>query len=134
MKNKARDRGATAVEVALLMPVVLFLVMGLIDFGRAVNAKITLSQAAREGVRVVALNKSDPTGRAVSAATGLKNVSATVVSSCPVGSAGTKNGELKASYTFDFITPVGGLAGMFGGGSFGSPITLSATGVMLCES
>src|SRR5690349_17078021 len=126
MTNKARDRGATAVEVALLMPIVLILVMGIVDFGRLLNAKITLTQAAREGVRVVALNKSNPTGKAINAATGLDGVSASVIVSCPAGSAGTKSDELQTSYTFSFVTPVGDLVGMFGGGGFGSPVTLSA--------
>jgi Flp pilus assembly protein TadG len=117
------------------MPIVLILVMGVIDFGRLLNAKITLTQAAREGVRVVALNKPNPTDKAASAALpALSGVSATVLVSCPTGSAGTKSGELQTSYTFSFVTPVGDLVGMFGGGGFGSPVTLSAKGVMLCES
>ena len=32
------------------------------------------------------------------------------------------------------FTPVGAIAGLFGGGGYGSPITLSATGSMPCES
>src|SRR5450759_4377301 len=50
------DRGAAAVEMALVLPVLLFLLMGMIDFGRAYNAQIQLSQAAREGVRLASIN------------------------------------------------------------------------------
>ncbi len=53
--RKARDRGATAVEFALVLPLLLLLVFGIIDFGRALNAQITLTQAAREGARLEAL-------------------------------------------------------------------------------
>ena len=57
-RSAARDRGAAAVEFALLLPVLLLLVFGIIDFGRALNAQITLTQAAREGARIAALRAS----------------------------------------------------------------------------
>jgi Flp pilus assembly protein TadG len=132
MKTDARDRGATAVEVALLMPILLILVMGIVDFGRALHAQITLTQAAREGVRVAALKQPGPATRTQNAATGLSGVGVSVTA-CPSGSAGSASAEVQATYTFNFVTPIGGLAGMFGGGGFGSPITLSAKGVMPCE-
>lgn len=132
MTNKARDRGATAVEVALLMPILLMLVMGIVDFGRALHAQITLTQAAREGVRVAALKQSGASTRTQNAATGLSGVGVSVTA-CPSSSGGSSSAEVQATYTFNFVTPVGGLAGMFGGGGFGSPITLSAKGVMPCE-
>ena len=49
------DRGAAAVEMALVMPLLILMVMGIIDFGRIFNGEIQLSQAAREGARVAAL-------------------------------------------------------------------------------
>jgi len=52
------DRGAAAVEMALVMPLLILMVMGIIDFGRIFNGEIQLSQAAREGARVAALGKS----------------------------------------------------------------------------
>ncbi|GAB2866314.1 TadE/TadG family type IV pilus assembly protein [Lentzea nigeriaca] len=132
MTNKARDRGATAVEVALLMPILLLLVMGIIDFGRALNAQVTLTQAAREGVRVAALKQPDPAGRTQTAATGLSGVGV-AVTACPSTPTPGSDAQVQATYTFTFVTPIGDLAGMFGGGGYGSPITLSAKGVMPCE-
>ena len=52
------DRGAAAVEMALVMPILILMVMGIIDFGRIFNGEIQLSQAAREGARVAALGES----------------------------------------------------------------------------
>src|SRR5665811_2246730 len=49
------DRGAAAVEMALVMPLLILMVMGIIDFGRIFNGEIQLSQAAREGARITAL-------------------------------------------------------------------------------
>ena len=53
------ERGAAAVEMALVMPLLILMVMGIIDFGRIFNAEIQLSQAAREGARVAALGFSE---------------------------------------------------------------------------
>ena len=127
------ERGAAAVELALLLPVLLLIVFGIIDFGRALNAQITLTQAAREGARLTALNEANVTSRTQAAATGLKNVTVTVVDSCPAGATGDTDAVVKVSYTFAFVTPVGKIAAMFGGSGYGSPITLSAQGVMPCE-
>ncbi|MFS8101284.1 pilus assembly protein [Lentzea alba] len=133
MTNKARDGGATAVEVALLMPILLVLVMGIVDFGRALHAQITLTQAAREGVRVAALKQPNPATRTQNAAVGLTGVGVTV-DACPASpSSSGDSAEVEATYSFTFVTPVGSLAGMLGGGGFGGPITLSAKGVMPCE-
>lgn len=132
-RGRFGDRGAAAVEFALLLPVLLFVVFGIIDFGRALNAQITLTQAAREGARLVALNEPNVTSRTQTAATGLSGVTVTVLTACPAGSTGTADATVKVSYSFNFITPVGKIAGMFGGTGYGSNITLSAQGVMPCE-
>jgi Flp pilus assembly protein TadG len=52
---RRRDAGASAVEMAIVLPLLTFLVMGVVDLGRALNAEIQLSQGAREGVRLAAL-------------------------------------------------------------------------------
>ena len=59
-RGGALDRGAAAVEFALLLPLLLLLVFGIIDFGRALNAQVTLTQAAREGAR---LDRAEPAER-----------------------------------------------------------------------
>jgi Flp pilus assembly protein TadG len=134
MTNEARDRGATAVEVALLMPILLVLVMGIVDFGRALHAQITLTQAAREGVRVAALKQPDPAGRTRDAATGFDPADVGVaVTACPATPTPGSDAEVKVTYTFEFVTPIGGIAALFGGGGYGDPIELSAKGVMPCE-
>jgi Flp pilus assembly protein TadG len=133
--RKAADRGAAAVEFALCLPLLLLLVFGIIDFGRMLNAQITLTQAANEGARLAALG--DPNGvvaaRAQAAAPALSGVSVTVTASCPPGAGPAADAEVTVDYTFSFITPVGAIAGLIGGAGFGSPIVLSAQGVAPCE-
>jgi len=84
-----RDRGSVAVEFALLLPVLLLLIFGVIDFGRAINDQITLTQAAREGARLAALGypTSAVQSRAQSAATGLSPT----MTSTPWASCGIKS-------------------------------------------
>jgi len=130
-RKAPRDRGAAAVEFALLLPLLALLVFGIVDFGRALNAQITLTQAAREGARMAALGEPNVVSSTQAAATGLSPVSVTVTS-CPVGAAAGVNATVQVSYTFTFLTPVGGIAKLFGGG-WGSTMTLTAQGVMPCE-
>jgi Flp pilus assembly protein TadG len=131
----ARDRGSAAVEFALLLPVLLLLLFGVIDFGRAINAQITLTQAAREGARLASVGQSSTNvvSRTQSAATGLSPVTVTVTSSCPTGAGTGTDAVVQASYTYSFITPVGAIAGLFGTAGYGSNLTLTATGEMPCE-
>ena len=62
------DRGAAALEFALVLPLLLILSMAVIEFGRAYNTVISLQGAAREGARVLALGNLEPDIPAVEAA------------------------------------------------------------------
>ena len=63
------ERGAAAVEFALVLPLLLLLLGGIIDFGFALNTQISLTHAAREGVRVEALGTGDAVEVALAAFT-----------------------------------------------------------------
>lgn len=55
-----RDRrGQALVELALIVPVLLLLVLGVVVFGRLFNAYMTIQHAAREGARLGILGASD---------------------------------------------------------------------------
>lgn len=56
-----RDKGAAMVEFALVLPLLIILIMGVIEFGRAYNMTISLQGGAREGARALALcGTTDP--------------------------------------------------------------------------
>jgi Flp pilus assembly protein TadG len=59
-QQKPRDasRGQTLVEFALVIPVFLAILFGLVDLGRFVVTDNVLSQAAREGARLAAVEAS----------------------------------------------------------------------------
>jgi Flp pilus assembly protein TadG len=50
------EGAATLVEFALVVPVLMLLLLGVLDFGRAVSAYVTVSNASREGLRYAALH------------------------------------------------------------------------------
>jgi Flp pilus assembly protein TadG len=51
LQDQQRERGAVLVEFAIIMPLLLGLVFGMISFGIWYNNKLNLSTAAREGAR-----------------------------------------------------------------------------------
>ncbi len=74
-KKKLRgERGASAVEFGLIVPILLILVLGIIEFGHAFQVQGTLSAAAREGARAMALQNDQGQARdAVQAAAAALN-------------------------------------------------------------
>jgi len=116
------ERGAAAVEFAILLPLLLMLVLGTIEFGRAYNAQITLTNAARDGVRVMAIN-NDPTAAKKAAQNAAASVSTIPVSNITLSTTTCSTGNqvtLTIKYTLSTIT---GIAG---------PFPMTGKGVMLC--
>lgn len=52
-------RGQALVELALVLPVLLTLLLGIVEFGRLFSAYMTIQHAAREGVRLGILGATD---------------------------------------------------------------------------
>src|SRR5919201_6035109 len=57
------ERGVALVEFALVVPLVLLLILGMIDFGKAINYWIDETHLANEGARWAAVNKNPGTGK-----------------------------------------------------------------------
>lgn len=51
VRGRTLDRGAAAVEFALVVPLLLLLVMGILDYGRFFFDSVSLRQGAREAAR-----------------------------------------------------------------------------------
>jgi Flp pilus assembly protein TadG len=118
----SHDDGAALVEFALVLSLLTLILFGIIEFGRAYNAQETLTHAAREGVRVLAI-----TGDADAAVAATRNA-APELDPAQIGvetracSPGYPT-ELTASYPFELDIPF-----------FGSrTLTLDATAVMRCS-
>jgi hypothetical protein len=81
-QNRNRgDSGQSLVEFALVVPLLLLLVFGIIEFGRVYHAQLVVASAAREGARKAAVNGDpDTIGAAIQNAAATLNVTATEVS------------------------------------------------------
>jgi hypothetical protein len=54
-----REDGQAMVEMALLLPLVILLLFGIVEFGRGLGVYLSLVHATREGVRMGSLGASD---------------------------------------------------------------------------
>lgn len=130
----ADERGASAVEFALVLPMLLLLVFGIVEFGRAFNIHIQLTGAAREGARVAALESGDPVEETYQAAplfTSNRGAMTVTVSSC---TAGGDRSRVTAAHDFTFVTPLSAVSRLpfLNGSGFAEPIRLTGIGVMRC--
>ncbi|GAB3544785.1 hypothetical protein GCM10027404_02080 [Arthrobacter tumbae] len=122
----SNDRGAVAVEMALLLPVLILLLFGIMEFGRAYNAQVTLTNAARDGARAMAIT-NDPIKARAAAASAASTLRPLLTTSnftpAPTPCSPTVSGE---STTFTISYSLNTLTGIAG------PFTMTGKGTMLC--
>ena len=121
-RARARDeRGAAAVEFAIVASLFFMLVFGIIDFGFAFHSWNNAANAAREGARKAAVdsNVGDITQRVRDAAVTLDQSKLTVqvlcsrngaaFAACPAGSTWLEGDIVRVvvDFSYDMITPVG---------------------------
>ena len=134
----ASERGAEVIEFAIILPLLLLIIFGLIDFGFLFQRYIVLTNAAMEGARVAVLpgyGQADAEDRARSYATqsGVPDTADLTVSAAPGTVPGAAAGETWPAWvvTVTFrheYSYMGPIAEMFGG-SFSS-VFLTATSTM----
>lgn len=103
------ERGQSLVEVALAMPVLILILVGILDLGRAYFTYVTIADAAAEGAAYGALHPGDTVEileRAVDASNGLVVLASDMVtvthSGLDVGSPIT----VTVVYDYQIITPI----------------------------
>lgn len=143
LRRLRSDDGTSAVEFALLAPLFLLLLCAMIDFARAYNVQLTLTEAAREGVRPVALIQTSDATSTVDSAVDSDSVTVAGVNvattPCPSGALGQSpipNATVVVTYSYSFITP--GLGSLFelashsSSSPVGSGLSLTGKAVMRC--
>ncbi len=125
-----RERGAAAVEMAIIFPLLFLLIGASIDFGRAYFALETLTNAAREGTRVgVITGTTTATIQARTVAGGTSLITATDVTVIPCAGSGT-NVTVNISMPFTWMV-LGPAMRMIGAGST-LPTSVKANSVARC--
>ena len=120
------ERGTAVVEFALVVPVLILLVLGIIEYGKAMNAQATLSSAAREAARTMAL--TNDVGQAKTAAQnndGALNLSAGAIAVTPsscTGASPTQMVTVTITYRQAFVSGIAGRTG----------VDLTGTAAMRC--
>ncbi len=134
MTTRARwssERGAELIEMAIALPLLLLVVLGIVDFGFLFQRYLVLTNAAMEGARVAVLpgyTIADAQARASTyALTGgvpaPVNAVATAVSLAGAGGGSWPGMRITVTHVYQYQY-IGPIAGLFGG-SFSS-ITLTA--------
>lgn len=54
--KKSKELGAVAVEFALILPIFLALILGVVEFGRAFSIQVSMAEGAREAARYMAIH------------------------------------------------------------------------------
>ncbi len=119
-RTPARERGQSALEFALLAPILLLLMLGVVDFGRIYFAYVSVTNGARNGANFAAQGAAavDDVDGIRSAAVGetsdLLNTSETnpsVAVATGTDTQGRLYADVTMSYAFSTIFPWPGLPG-----------------------
>jgi Flp pilus assembly protein TadG len=121
------EKGQSIVEFALVLPILVMLLFGIIDFGRIFHTYLAIDHASREAARTASIGENDATivSTAVASASSIQLTAGQVA----VSPGGTKSSgsdvTVTITYPISFLTPV--VSNLTG------PITLSSSTVMRME-
>ncbi len=111
-KRKGKEKGQSLTEMALILPVLLIILAGVLDLGRLYYVTVALTDAAGEGVTFAAINPHDTDeiiARTQAATGGLVQIGSEQVSvDCPTVAAG-ETVTVSVSYDFTVATPLANL-------------------------
>ncbi len=129
-KRRRSESGEALVEFALVLPILLVLSLGMLDFGRAFHVKGLLDMAAREGCRVAIVTdpSKDVVDHRVNTILAAGGITPDDIDLS--GPDGFRMVEVKVHATFHFITP--GVFSLIGAG-FGNTMQMTGQSTMRYE-
>lgn len=137
------ERGQALLETALTMPLLLLVVVGIFEFGRAYQTWQVLTNAAREGARVAVLPNAAASAASTRVTAYLQSgqlsspssasVTVTMVSIDIGAGAAAPASRVTVSYPFEFMVlqPIARLVAR--GSTAGAPLTMTVSAVMRNE-
>ena len=139
------ERSQSLVEFSLVVPVLMLLALGIVDFGMGFKSYIELTNATREGARYAVVGNPAGTWTGSCAGTAAGTVmrrvcdTATDMNLNPVGvdyPGGHASGNsvvVSADYHYELITPLSGVFKLVSGGDFPGYFDLSSKADMRLE-
>lgn len=136
MRRRGRaERGAAAVEFAILLPVLLLILFGIVEYGSIFNAQLSLQHAAREGVREMVVHGDQDAAEqaAVAAAVGLDPDAMDVIVTPETPCTGTEPVTVEVRYQHTSLTGLPVFASRFTGSvELGTVADLTTKAVRQC--
>lgn len=129
LKRFEKRKGQSLVETALVLPIILLLLTGIVDFGLLFNSYLVVSNASREGARSAAIGSTDAQIKATinNVASTLDTTRLTITISPDQAARVTGNSvSVTVAYGYSMITPV--IAAIIPG-----PFQLKTSATMRCE-
>lgn len=130
LKSFKNRRGQSLVETALVLPIILLILTGIIDFGLLFNNYLVVSNASREGARSAAIGSTDDQIRTVvgtvAASLDSSRLTVTITPDQTVGRSTGVAVAVTVQYQYNMITPI--IAAIVPG-----PFQLQTTTTMRCE-
>jgi hypothetical protein len=134
-RTGGRQRGQSMVEFALVVPVFLILVFGIIDFGLGLRAWISITNAAREGARVGAVRGScsEIEAQVMNTSGGLVTSASQIDIDPDCDGLAGDDIAVTVSYEYELITPLGGMLSILGGVGLPASFDIESTSHMRVE-
>jgi Flp pilus assembly protein TadG len=109
--RRKKERGQATVELALVLPVLLLILFGIMEFGRVFSAYLVITNAAREGARQAAIGANNSTieNAVYNASSSLGDLTSLTVSINPHEEASRVTGEeasVTINYNVDLVIPI----------------------------
>lgn len=109
MKRLTNQSGQSLVEFAIILPILLLLIMGIIEFGLIMNSCLTIQNASREGARIgiVGAADSDIRNRIISDSPNLQTADLTI--NITPGEGSRSSGDsitVVIYYNYHLVTPI----------------------------
>jgi len=131
------SKGQSILEFAFIVPIVFVFLFAIVDFGSALDKRVTLQHAVREGARAAAVHADPAVARTTTVDQAQGLVAAGSVTVCFIdGNSNTKADALESvkvslSYDYNYTVPFASILRALGfSGTLKIPITPSATSAL----
>jgi Flp pilus assembly protein TadG len=143
LRFRRNERGAAILEMALTLPLMLFLSIGMVEFGRAYQTWQVLTNAAREGARIAVLPGTDDAsvttrvltyladGQITNSSTAIVNITRNNTIAIGTGTATASRVTVNYPFTFIVLQPIAQLVAPQA--TVGAPLTMSVSALMRNE-